>query len=39
MKDTRTLTDKFIKPVHIAPVLADYVKDAVAAEDVSDLSD
>ncbi|MBV6392845.1 MAG: hypothetical protein KPEEDBHJ_02072 [Anaerolineales bacterium] len=39
MKDTKALTDKFIKPVHIAPVLADYVKDAVAAEDVSDLSD
>ncbi len=39
VKDTRTLTDKFIKPVKIAPALADYVKDAVAAEDVSDLSD
>ncbi len=39
VKDTRNLTDKFIKPVMIPPVLADYVKDAVAAEDVSDLSD
>jgi fructose-bisphosphate aldolase, class II len=39
MKDTKHQTDKFIKPVKVAPVLADYVKDAVAAEDVSDLSD
>ena len=39
VKDTNTLTDKFIKPVNVAPVLADYVKDAVTAEDVSDLSD
>jgi len=39
MKDTKHHTDKFIKPVKVAPVLADYVKDAVAAEDVSDLSD
>ncbi|MFN8433898.1 MAG: class II fructose-bisphosphate aldolase [Anaerolineales bacterium] len=39
LKDTKTQTEKFIKPVKVAPVLADYVKDAVAAEDVSDLSD
>lgn len=39
MKDTKQFTDKFIKPVRIAPALADYVKEAVAAEDVSDLSD
>ena len=39
MKDTKQYTDKFIKPVNIAPHLADYVKDAVEAEDVSDLSD
>ena len=39
VKDTRQVVDKFIKPVNIAPVLADYVKDAAAAEDVSDLAD
>ena len=39
MKDTRQYVDKFIKPVKVAPHLADYVKDAVEAEDVSDLSD
>ncbi|GAB4498947.1 MAG: class II fructose-bisphosphate aldolase [Anaerolineales bacterium] len=39
MKDTKQFTDKYIKPVKVAPVIADYVKDAVAAEDVSDLSD
>ena len=39
VKDTNVLTGKFIKPVNVAPVLADYVKDAVTAEDVSDLSD
>ena len=39
MKDTKQYTDKFIKPVKVAPTIADYVKEAVAAEDVSDLSD
>ena len=39
MKDTKQFTDKFITSAKVAPVLADYVKDAVAAEDVSDLSD
>lgn len=39
MKDTKKYTDTFIKPVKVAPVLADYVKEAVVAEDVSDLSD
>ncbi len=39
VKDTRQHTDKFIKPVKIAPVLADYVKGDAAAEDVSDLAD
>jgi fructose/tagatose bisphosphate aldolase len=39
MKGTKALTDKFIKPVRIAPVLENYVKDTVVAEDVSDLSD
>ncbi len=39
VKDTRQYTDKFIKPVKIAPVLADYVKVDAAAEDVSDLAD
>ena len=39
VKDTKQVVDKFIKPVKVAPHLADYVKDAVEAEDVSDLSD
>ena len=39
MKDTKQIVDKFITPVKVAPKLADYVKDAVEAEDVSDLSD
>jgi fructose-bisphosphate aldolase class II len=39
MKDTKQYTDKYIKPVKIAPDLMDYVKEAVAAEDVSDLAD
>lgn len=39
VKDTRQYVDKFIKPVKVAPVLADYVKEEVAAEDVSDLAD
>jgi fructose-bisphosphate aldolase class II len=39
VKDTKKYTDKYIKPVKVAPNLADYVKEAVAAEDVSDLAD
>ncbi len=39
LKDTKQYVDKFIPPVKIAPVLANYVKQDVAAEDVSDLSD
>lgn len=39
MKDTKQYTDKFIKSAKVAPVLADYVKQDVAAEDVSDLAD
>ena len=39
LKDTKQYTEKFITPVKVQPVLADYVKEAVAAEDVSDLSD
>jgi len=39
VKDTKKYTDKFIKQVKVAPVLADYVKDAAADEDVSDLAD
>lgn len=39
IKDTKQIVDQFIKPVKIAPVLADYVKESVAAEDVSDLAD
>lgn len=39
VKDTRQYVAKYIKSAQVAPVLADYVKDAVAAEDVSDLAD
>lgn len=39
MKDTRQYVDKFITSAKVPPHLADYVKDAVEAEDVSDLSD
>jgi hypothetical protein len=39
MKDTRQYVEKFVPTTKIAPKLADYVKDAVGAEDVSDLSD
>lgn len=39
MKDTKQYTDKFIKSAKVAPVLADYVKQDLAAEDVSDLAD
>jgi len=39
LKDTKQFTGKFITPAKVQPVLADYVKQAVAAEDVSDLSD
>lgn len=39
VKDTRQYVDKYIKTVKVAPKLADYVKDAVEAENVSDLAD
>lgn len=39
MKDTKQYTDKYITSAKVPPVLADYVKEEVAAEDVSDLSD
>jgi len=39
VKDTKQYTQKFITPVMVAPALADYVKEAAAAEDVSDLAD
>ena len=39
LKDTKQLTAKFITSAKVAPVLADYVKQDVAAEDVSDLAD
>jgi fructose/tagatose bisphosphate aldolase len=39
MKDTKQYVDKFVKPMKIAPKIGDYVKEAVAAEDVSDLAD
>ena len=39
VKDTKQYVDKFVKPVKIAPNLAAYVKEEVAAEDVSDLAD
>lgn len=39
VKDTKNYTDKYIKPVKVAPTFEDYVKQDVAAEDVSDLAD
>jgi hypothetical protein len=39
LKDTKQIVDKFIPTIKVAPKLADYVKDAIEAEDVSDLSD
>lgn len=39
VKDTKNFTDKYIKPVKVAPKFEDYVKGDVAAEDVSDLAD
>ncbi len=39
IRDTKQYVDQFIKPIVIPPHLADYVKDAAAAEDVSDLAD
>ena len=39
VKDTKQYVEKFIPTVKVAPKLADYVKDAVEAEDVSDLAD
>jgi hypothetical protein len=39
VKDTKQVVAQFVKPVKVPPILADYVKDAVAAEDVSDLAD
>ncbi|MCX6059498.1 MAG: class II fructose-bisphosphate aldolase [Chloroflexi bacterium] len=37
--DTKQIVEKFVPTVKIAPKLADYVKEEVAAEDVSDLAD
>jgi len=39
VKDTRQYTDKLISSARIEPVLADFVKEAIAAEDISDLAD
>ena len=39
VRDTKQYVDKFIRPVEVGPDLADYVKDLVTAEDVSDLAD
>ncbi len=39
VKDTKQYVDKFIPTVIVMPILENYVKDAVAAEDVSDLAD
>jgi hypothetical protein len=39
MKDTKNYAEKYIPTVKVFPKLADYVNDAVGAEDVSDLSD
>jgi len=37
--NTKQHVDRFVPPVRIAPRPGDYVKEAVAAEDVSDLAD
>ena len=39
VKDTKNYVNQYITTAKVAPKLADYVKEAVAAEDVSDLSD
>lgn len=39
MKDTKQYVEQFIKAVKVQPVLSDYVKGEVEAEDVSDLAD
>ena len=39
LRDTRQYVDKFVKPVKVAPKLADYVKVAEGDTDVSDLAD
>lgn len=39
VRDTKQYVEKFVRPVKVTPDLAAYVKDAVAAEDVSDLAD
>ncbi len=39
VKDTKQYTDKYIKPVKVAPNFSDFVKQDAAAEDVSDLAD
>ncbi|MEI2624300.1 MAG: class II fructose-bisphosphate aldolase [Giesbergeria sp.] len=39
VKDTRNYVDQYITSAKIAPRLEDYVKQEVAAEDVSDLAD
>jgi len=39
VRDTDQYVAKFVKAVKVAPKLADYVKDAAAVDDVSDLAD
>lgn len=39
VKDTKKYVEQFVKAVKVEPNLADYVKGAVEAEDVSDLAD
>lgn len=39
VKDTKNYTDKYIKSAKVAPKFEDYVKQDIAAEDVSDLAD
>jgi hypothetical protein len=39
LKDTKKYTEKYINAVKVQPSLADFVKEEVAAEDVSDLAD
>ena len=39
VKDTKKYVGQFVKPAKVQPMLSDYVKGEVAAEDVSDLAD
>jgi hypothetical protein len=39
IKDTRKYVEQTVKPVAIPPVITDYLGDAVAEGDITDLAD